>query len=118
MNACIMNTYVIAAAMKGIKLEEVEMKTEGELDLRGFLGIAENIIPDYKELKYKVRLKGDGKREQYEEVHKTVVATSFNYYNISQLGQKGDKPNGKNSHFFESTEERNRFTFSRQGPFP
>jgi uncharacterized OsmC-like protein len=83
MNACIMNTYVIAAAMKGIKLEEVEMEAEGELDLRGFLGIDENIIPGYRELNYKVRLKGDGTREQYEEVHKAVVTTSPNYYNIT-----------------------------------
>lgn len=83
MNACIMNTYVIAAAMKGIRLEEVELETEGELDLRGFLGIDRSVIPGYKELKYKVRLKGDGSREQYEEVHKTVVATSPNYYNMS-----------------------------------
>ena len=83
MNACIINTYVIAAAMKGIKLEKVEMETEGELDLRGFLGIDKNVIPGYRELKYKVRLKGNGTREQYEEVHRTVVATSPNYYNIS-----------------------------------
>ena len=83
MNACIMNTYVIAAAMEGIKLEKVEMETEGELDLRGFLGIDKNVIPGYKELKYKVRLKGNGTREQYEAVHKTVVATSPNYYNMS-----------------------------------
>jgi uncharacterized OsmC-like protein len=83
MNACIMNTYVIAAAMKGIRLEKVEMETEGELDLRGFLGIDKDVIPGYKDLKYKVRLKGNGTREQYEEVHKTVVATSPNYYNIS-----------------------------------
>jgi uncharacterized OsmC-like protein len=84
MNACIVNTYVIAAAMKGIRLEKVEMDTEGELDLRGFLGIDKNVIPGYKELKYKVRLKGNGTREQYEEIHKAVVATSPNYYNISQ----------------------------------
>ena len=83
MNACIINTYVIAAAMKGIKLEQVEMQTEGDLDLRGFLGIDKNVIPGYKELKYKVRLKGNGTREHYEEVHRTVVATSPNYYNIS-----------------------------------
>ncbi len=83
MNACILNTYVIAAAMKGIKLEKVEMETEGELDLRGFLGIDKKVIPGYKELKYKVRLKGNGTREQYEEIHKAVVATSPNYYNIS-----------------------------------
>ncbi|HUL37835.1 MAG TPA: OsmC family protein [Thermodesulfobacteriota bacterium] len=83
MNACIVNTYVIAAAMKGIRLEKVEMETEGELDLRGFLGMDKNIIPGYKELKYKVRLKGTGTREQYEEVHMAVVATSPNYYNIT-----------------------------------
>ena len=83
MNACILNTYVIAAAMKGIKMEKVEMETEGELDLRGFLGIDKNVIAGYKELKYKVRLKGNGTQEQYEEVHKAVVATSPNYYNIS-----------------------------------
>jgi uncharacterized OsmC-like protein len=83
MNACILNTYVIAAAMKGIRLEKLEMETEGELDLRGFLGIDKKVIPGYKELKYKVRLKGNGTREQYEEVHKTVIATSPNYYNLS-----------------------------------
>ena len=83
MNACIVNTYVIAAAMKGIRLEKVEMETEGELDLRGFLGLDKSVIPGYKELKYKVRLKGNGTREQYEEVHKTVIATSPNYYNMS-----------------------------------
>jgi uncharacterized OsmC-like protein len=83
MNACILNTYVIAAAMKGIRLDKVEMETEGELDLRGFLGIDKKVIPGYRELKYKVRLKGNGTREQYEEVHETVIATSPNYYNLA-----------------------------------
>jgi uncharacterized OsmC-like protein len=83
MNACIINTYVIAAAVKGISLEKVEMETDGELDLRGFLGMDKNVIPGYKELNYKVRLKGNGTREQYEDIHRTVIATSPNYYNIT-----------------------------------
>lgn len=82
-NACVMNTYVIAASMKGIKLEKVEMETEGELDLRGFLGIDKAIKPGYDEIRYKVRIKGDGTREQFEDVHETVMATSPNYWNIS-----------------------------------
>lgn len=83
MNACIMNTYVIAAAMKGVRLESVVMETEGELDLRGFLGIDKNVIAGYKELKYRVRLKGDGTKAQYDDIHKAVVATSPNYYNVT-----------------------------------
>ena len=53
------------------------------MDLRRFLGIDKNVTPGCKGLKYMVRLRGNGTREQYEEVHKTVVATSPNYYNIS-----------------------------------
>ena len=83
MNACIMNTYVIAAAMKGVRLESVMMETEGELDLRGFLGIDKNVIAGYKDLKYRVRLKGDGTKAQYDDIHKAVVATSPNYYNVT-----------------------------------
>lgn len=83
LNACIMNTWVIAAAMKGVRLERLEMETTGELDLRGFLGIDKDVIPGYEELNYKVRIKGDGTREQYEEIQKTVEGTSPNYYNIS-----------------------------------
>lgn len=83
MNACILNTYVIAAAMKGVKLEKVEMETEGDLDLRGFLGLDKNVVPGYKELKYKLRLKGNGTPEQYKEIHKTVIETSPNYYNMA-----------------------------------
>jgi uncharacterized OsmC-like protein len=82
-NACVMNTYVIAAAMKGIKLEKVEMETGGELDLRGFLGLDEAVKPGYDEISYTVRLKGNGTWEEFEEVHKAVIATSPNYWNIA-----------------------------------
>jgi uncharacterized OsmC-like protein len=82
-NACVMNTYVIAAAMKGVKLDKVEMETGGELDLRGFLGIGKAIKPGYDEIRYKIHLKGNGTRETYEEIHKTVMATSPNYWTLS-----------------------------------
>ena len=83
-NSCVMNTYVIAAAMKGIKLDRVEMETGGELDLRGFLGIDKAIKPGYDKIRYKIHLKGNGTREIYEEIHKTVMATSPNYWNLSK----------------------------------
>jgi len=38
-NACIMVGYVAGASLKGIDLESVEIRTRGQLDLRGFLGL-------------------------------------------------------------------------------
>ena len=83
LNACVMNTYVIAAAMKGVKLEKVEIETEGELDLRGFLGIDKTIKPGYEELNYTVRIKGDATQEKFDEIHQLVKTTSPNYWNIA-----------------------------------
>ena len=83
-NACMMVGYVAGAALKGIKLESVEIRTRGELDLRGFLGLSEEVPPGYEAIDYDVRIKGDGSREQFEEIHQTVMKTSPNYFNISR----------------------------------
>jgi uncharacterized OsmC-like protein len=82
-NACMMATYVAACAMKGIELEHLEIETRGELDLRGFLGLDKTIKPGYEELEYVVRIKGNGTRRQFEDVHKWVMQTSPNYWNIA-----------------------------------
>jgi uncharacterized OsmC-like protein len=84
LNACIMVGYVAGAATKGITLESVEIETTGELDLRGFLGIDPSVKPGYEGLQYTVRMKGDGTREQYQEIHENVMKTSPNFFNISQ----------------------------------
>lgn len=83
-NACTMVGYVAGAAAKGITLESVEIETEGQLDLRGFLGIDETVRPGYETIRYTVRLKGNGTPEQFREIHETVKRTSPNYFNISQ----------------------------------
>jgi uncharacterized OsmC-like protein len=83
-NACIMVGYVAGASLKAIKLESVEIKTRGELDLRGFLGLSDEVPPGYEEISYEVRIKGDGSPEQFEEIHQTVMKTSPNYFNINR----------------------------------
>jgi uncharacterized OsmC-like protein len=83
-NACIMVGYVAGAAMKGIRLESVEIETSGELDLRGFLGLDASVPPGYERISYVVRMKGDGTPEQFREIHETVMRTSPNYFNISR----------------------------------
>jgi uncharacterized OsmC-like protein len=84
LNACMMVGYVAGAALKGIRLESVEIRTRGELDLRGFLGLSDDVPPGYESLDYEVRIKGDGSPEQFEEIHRTVMKTSPNYFNVNR----------------------------------
>lgn len=83
-NACITVGYVAGSSLKGIKLDSLEIRTRGELDLRGFLGLSETVPAGYEEIDYEVRIKGDGSPEQFEEIHQKVLKTSPNYFNISR----------------------------------
>jgi uncharacterized OsmC-like protein len=83
-NACMMVGYVAQAAVRGITLESCRIETEGELDLRGFLGLDDKVPPGYRKLHYTVTLEGDGTRDQYEEIHRAVQATSPNYFNMAR----------------------------------
>jgi uncharacterized OsmC-like protein len=84
LNACMTVGYVAQCAVHGIKLESLTIETEGDIDLRGFLGIDPTVPRGYEQLKYTVRIKGSGTPEQFAEVHEAVMATSPNFYNMSQ----------------------------------
>ena len=42
---------VYHAAVRGIKLDKIESHLEGDLDLKGFLQIAEDVRPGYEEIR-------------------------------------------------------------------
>lgn len=84
LNSCMMVGYVAGCAVRGIELDSISIETEGQLDLRGFLGLDKTVPPGYDEIRYTVRLKGSGTAEQFEEVHQTVMATSPNFWNLSK----------------------------------
>lgn len=84
LNACMTVGYVAQCAMRGIILESLEIQTDGEIDLRGFLGIDPAVPPGYENLDYIVRIKGSGTKEDFAEIHEAVMATSPNFYNMSR----------------------------------
>ena len=84
LNACMTVGYVAQCAVRGITLESLSIETDGDIDLRGFLGIDPAVPPGYEKLSYTVRIKGSGTKEQFAEVHKAVMATSPNFYNLSR----------------------------------
>jgi uncharacterized OsmC-like protein len=84
LNACMMVGYVAQCALRGITLESLEIETDGEIDLRGFLGIDPSVPPGYENLRYTVRIKGSGSNEELAEIHEAVIKTSPNFYNVSR----------------------------------
>lgn len=84
LNACLTVGYVVNAAAMGIKVNSLEIETDGELDLRGFLGLDESVNPGYDEVSYVVRLQADASPERLEELHKVVTKTSVNLANFSK----------------------------------
>lgn len=84
LNACMMVGYVAGAAVHGIELESLSITTSGDLDLRGFLGLDENVSAGYEQLSYKVKIKGKGTPEQFAAIHENVQKTSPNYFNIAR----------------------------------
>lgn len=82
-NACILVGYVALSSLQGIELEKLRIETEGELDLRGFLGLDPTVKPGYNEIRYSVHIKGNATPEQFQEIHKAVMATSPNFWNMA-----------------------------------
>ena len=83
-NACIMVGYVANAALKGIRLDSVEIRTRGTLDLRGFLGLSDQVPPGHETVQYDVFIKGDGSAADLMEIHQKVMRISPNYFNLAQ----------------------------------
>jgi uncharacterized OsmC-like protein len=84
LNACMMVGYVAQAAVRGITLDSCRIETSGKLDLRGFLGLADDVAPGYRQLDYTVHITGDGTAEQFAEIHQAVMKTSPNYFNMAR----------------------------------
>lgn len=83
-NACMTVGYVAGASLHGITLDRLEIETTGQLDLRGFLGLDDTVPPGYEAIDYTVTIAGNGSPEQFEEIHRTVMQTSPNYFNMAR----------------------------------
>ena len=84
LNACMVVGYAAQCAVRGITIDSLAVETEGNIDLRGFLGIDPAVSAGYEQLRSVVRIKGNGTKEQFAEIHAAVIATSPNFYNISR----------------------------------
>jgi len=66
--ACITTSLVYHAAARGIKIEEVESKFEGDIDLHGFLGLDKNVRNGFQNIRMTLAIRADVSNEQLEEL--------------------------------------------------
>ncbi len=57
--ACLTTSMVYHAALQGIKIESLESELQGDLDLRGFLGVSDQVRKGYQRIQVTFRVKTD-----------------------------------------------------------
>jgi len=55
--ACLTTTMVYHAAARGIEIQAVHSELEGDLDLRGFLGLSNEVRKGYHDIRVRMRVK-------------------------------------------------------------
>jgi len=74
--ACLTTTLVYIAAARKVRLTEVESTLEGEMDVRGCLGISDEFRNGFTAIKVTFKVKGDAPAEKLREVVERAQARS------------------------------------------
>jgi uncharacterized OsmC-like protein len=74
--SCLTVGFSYNAAARGITIESLNFHAEGDLDIRGFLGISDDSRPGYFNIKLVCNIKSDASDEQLQELSEFVQKTS------------------------------------------
>ena len=66
--ACVTGAIVYHAAARGIAIEKIESSIEGDIDLRGFLGLDESVRNGFEQIRIKFRIKADAPDSLLQEI--------------------------------------------------
>ena len=74
--SCLVVGFIYNAAAQGINVESLSFDLEGDLDLRAFLGLSEEVRPGYEGIRLTCRVKSDAPREKIVRLCDYVKKTS------------------------------------------
>jgi uncharacterized OsmC-like protein len=74
--ACLTTSLVYVAAARKVRLTEVESTLEGEMDVRGALGVSDEVRNGFTAIKVSFKVKGDAPPEKLREVVERAQARS------------------------------------------
>lgn len=68
LSGCLTTSLIAHAAARGVRLDAVESRLEGDLDVRGFLGMTDEVRRGYENIRVTFRIKSDAPREKLQEL--------------------------------------------------
>lgn len=74
--SCLAVGFIYNAAARGIEVESLKFDLEGDLDLRAFLGLSEEVRPGYEGIRLTYHVKSNAPQEKIEELCSYVQKTS------------------------------------------
>lgn len=66
--SCLNATFMFNAAYRGIDIDELQIDLEGNLDLRGFLGLSEEVRNGYEAIQVRFKVTSDASDDQIREL--------------------------------------------------
>ncbi|MCG2621159.1 OsmC family protein [Arthrobacter sp. I2-34] len=72
--SCQVVVYRLYAHRLGIRVDEISIDAEGDLDVRGLFGAGDGVRPGFEAVRLKVEITGPETPERYEELRRTVDA--------------------------------------------
>lgn len=79
---CMAVTFMAGATTMNINIDQLRLEIDGDLDLKGFLGVDSETNPGFPELKFIFHVKGNGTQEQYNKLIERVTKHSPNFNTI------------------------------------
>lgn len=84
LNACMTARFTALCALQGVEIYRLEIATEGELDLRGALGVDPAAPRGFGGLATTVTVRGPAPAEDYRRIFDEVLATSSTLFSLTQ----------------------------------
>ncbi len=84
LSGCLTTSMIAHAAARGIAIKGVQSRYEGDLDLRGFLGISEDVRVGYQNIRVYFKIDGNLSEQQKEELVRMAQKYSPVFNTITQ----------------------------------
>jgi len=84
---CVTTTFVLHAMARGIVIRELSTELEGDIDLRGALGLDESVNPGFEQIRVRMDVKADCTEEELEKLFTYAREHSPIYNTISRPTQ-------------------------------